>query len=90
MNEGELLQWHQDATGGEAKAWNWADVRRAIDDSDRQFSAFLVNLPRGEIERLISSNAHWCNVVGHFDIDNDRAAKTIYDEIKARARDGRY
>lgn len=69
--------------------WHWADVRRAIDDSDRQFSAFLLKMPRGEIERLIYSNDHWCNVVGNFDISNGDAAKLIYDEIKRRAHDGR-
>lgn len=69
--------------------WEWSDVRRAIDDSDGQFAAFLAKLPRGEIERLICSNNHWCNVVGNFDIDNGSAAKAIYDEIKSRAHDGR-
>ena len=39
--------------------WPWPDVRKAIDDSDRQFSAFLSKLPRTEIERLIYSNNHW-------------------------------
>ena len=69
--------------------WSWPDVRRAIDDSDRQFAAFLCKLPRGEIERLIYSRDHWCNVLGNFDIDTGNAAKSIYDEIKARAHDGR-
>lgn len=69
--------------------WPWADVRRAINDSDRQFTAFLSKLPRGEIERLIYSNAHWCNVVGNFDIDNGRAATAIYDEIRSRVKFGR-
>ncbi len=67
--------------------WPWADVRKAINDSDRQFGAFLLKLPRGEIERLIYSNDHWCNVVGNFDITYSEAAMLIYDEIKRRARE---
>lgn len=69
--------------------WSWPDVRHAIDDSDRQFAAFLAKLPRGELERLMYSNNHWCNVVGHFDITAGDAAKMIYDEIRGRARHGR-
>ncbi len=69
--------------------WPWSDVRRAIDDSDRQFPAFLSKLPRGEIERLMSSNNHWCNVVGNFDVENGQAAKAIYDEIVQRAKYGK-
>lgn len=69
--------------------WPWADVRRAIDDSEGRFHAFLVKLPRSEIERLIYSNSHWCNVVGNFDIDRGEAAKAIYDEIRTRTRIGR-
>lgn len=67
-------------------AWSWAEVRNAINDSDRQFVAFLTRLPRSEIERLIYSNDHWCNVVGNFDITNGDAATAIYDEIIDRAR----
>ena len=69
--------------------WSWMDVRRAIDDSDHEWSVFLAKLPRGEIERLISSNNHWGNVLGNFDIDNGHAARVLYDEIRARASDGR-
>lgn len=69
--------------------WPWQDVRAAINDSDRQFDAFLSKLPRGEIERLIYSNNHWCNVVGRFDIENGQAAKLIYDEIRTRALNGK-
>lgn len=68
--------------------WEWSSVRRAIEDSDRQFASFLGKLPRGEIERLIYSHNHWCNVVGHFDIENGDAARLIYNEIVSRARYG--
>lgn len=66
--------------------WPWNDVRRAIDDSDRQFGAFLVKLPRAEVERLIYSRQHWSNVMGFFDITSGDAARMIYDEIRERAR----
>lgn len=69
--------------------WDWPDVRRAIDDSGRRFDAFLEKMPRSEIERLIYSSEHWCNVVGCFDIDAGTAAKAVYDEIKERSRRGR-
>lgn len=69
--------------------WPWGDVRRAIYDSHGQFAAFVSKLPRSEIERLIFSNNHWCNVVGNFDLTAGQAAAAIYDEIMARARYGR-
>ena len=69
--------------------WPWSDVRKAIDDSDGQFPAFLGKLPRCEIERLMWSNNHWCNVVGVFDIENGQAAKALYDEIVQRAKYGK-
>lgn len=70
-------------------SWPWSDVRQAIADSDRQFPEFLAKLPRGEIERLICSNDHWCNVVGNFDITTGQAATAIYDAIRERGRSGR-
>ncbi len=70
-------------------SWSWADVRTAIEDSDRQFPAFLSKMPRSEIERLMFSNNHWCNGVGCFDIDAGQAARSIYDEIVQRAKYGK-
>lgn len=64
--------------------WQWADVRAAVDGSDRQFDSFLLTLPRSEIERLIYSESHWRNVVGNFDVDDASAARMIYSEIKRR------
>jgi len=68
--------------------WQWADVRRAIDDSGRQWPVFVAKLPRSEIERLICSYDYWCDVVGNFDIDSGQAARAVYDEIVQRANCG--
>jgi hypothetical protein len=69
--------------------WHWTDVKRAIHDSHGSFQAFLKVLPRSEIERLIYSNDHWCNVCGFFEGTNGDRAREIYDEVRRRALDRR-
>lgn len=65
--------------------WPWSDVRKAIDASDGNFTAFLKRLPRTEIERLIYSTSHQCNVFGFYKGSNGDRAREIYDDVLRRA-----
>lgn len=67
-------------------SWQWAAVRAAITDSDKQFPSFLAKLPRSEIERLMSSNNHWCNVVmSHLSLQNLRTLEQRSQSSRAIA-----
>jgi hypothetical protein len=70
--------------------WPWEDIRKAINDSDGQFTAFLAKLPRPEIERLIYDDRHQRNVYGRFDGTSGDRAREIYDDIRRRAVNGQY